>query len=558
MFPYFFVPYEIPLEYSTDQEIQKDIFQFGTSLNEAMDLAKPQKEKNQHIAAIVLVKGVPFYGYHIGYQTYLKIYMTNPYEKHQMLEVLQSGAIQNISFQPHEAHLNFELQFLTDHNLYGMDWIHIEQHNVSSSFKIQFRLPMLDEPKANFHISQSSSDFTTSPSPIRLKSPQQENVYTSKTIPLELQSDIVPRSSYCELELDITGMSILNRHDLKERSIHTSLKREKEVQANAISNIEEESKKKLVKSLESIWIDEANRRRSRGVKEPIPPVVQLDERDSRKPWSAEPTLRRLMEKMMTGHNFDQASETQHASVLIPRVMTVFEAVEALYPSEYFNYQKNQHVSENKHSHVVSSAIEEQTALEFSSSPNASQTTPACASPSRIQTSNPIHFNVSATPSRYRVFDVHSQLDKSIIHSFIEDANSSFHQQDDVESPHNDHLKEDDEVLDEEEGDEEDEFEFSNEDSLRNSDIARWLEETEKEELHRRKTQVIAYEGDESITYEPRKLDFMAELQKIDSILQADHVHKTRKTVLNFTEEDEDEEEVEEAPFQISEVPPDPM
>lgn len=557
MFPYFFVPYEIPLEYSTDQEIQKDIFQFGTSLNEAMDLAKPQKEKNQHIAAIVLVKGVPFYGYHIGYQTYLKIYMTNPYEKHQMLEVLQSGAIQNISFQPHEAHLNFELQFLMDHNLYGMDWIHIEQHNVSSSFKIQFRLPMLDEPKANFHISQSSSDFTTSLSPIRLKSPQQENVYTSKTIPLELQSDIVPRSSYCELELDITGMSILNRHDLKERSIHTSLKREKEVQANAISNIEEESKKKLVKSLESIWIDEANRRRSRGVKEPIPPVVQLDERDSRKSWSAEPSLRRLMERMMTGHDFDQASETQHASVLIPRVMTVFEAIEALYPSEYFDYQKKQHVSENKHSHVVSSAIEEQTVLEFPSSPNASQTTPARASPSRIQTSNPTHFNISATPSRYRVFDVHSQLDKSIIHSFMEDANSSFHQQDDVESLHNDHLKEDDEVLDEE-----DEFEFSNEDSLRNSDIARWLEETEKEEtkkrLYRHKTQVIAYEDDESITYEPRKLDFMAELQKIDSILQADHVHKTRKTVLNFTEEDEDEEKVEEAPFQISEVPPDPM
>ncbi|KAI8639136.1 hypothetical protein BD408DRAFT_392872, partial [Parasitella parasitica] len=354
VFPYFFVPYDIPVEHTTDQEIQKGIFQFGTSLNEAMDLAKPQKEKNHHIAAIVLVKGVPFYGYYVGYKTYLKIYMINPCEKHQMLEILQSGAIQNISFQPHEAHLNFELQFLMDHNLYGMDWIHIEQHNVSPSFKVQFRLPIL-------------------------KSPQQENIYTSKTVPLDLQSDAVPKSSYCELELDITGMSILNRHDLKERNIHTSLRREKIVQAAALSHPAEESKKKLVKSLESIWVDEANRRQSRGIREPIPSVTQLDEREPRKPWLAEPELRRLMEKMMTGHTFDEASETQQPSILMPRLMTVLEAIEALYPDEYFECRKSRLVSENP----VSSTVEEQITLEFTSSPtNRAQNTPANTPPSQ--------------------------------------------------------------------------------------------------------------------------------------------------------------------------------
>ncbi|OAD06266.1 hypothetical protein MUCCIDRAFT_9808, partial [Mucor lusitanicus CBS 277.49] len=396
VFPYFFIPYDIPAEYTTDQEIQKDIFQFGKALNEAMDLARPPKEPNQHIAAIVLVKGVPFYGYHVGYRTYLKIYMTNPFEKHQMLEILQSGAIQNTSFQPHEAHLNFELQFLMDHNLYGMDWIHIEEHNISPGLKIQFRLPLLDEPKANYYISQSSASST-------------------KTIPLALQSDAVPKSSYCELELDITGMSIRNRHDLKERSIHTSLMREKHIQAEAMQHAEEESRKKLVLSLQSIWVDETNRRKSRGIKDPIPPVAQLDEREPRKPWAAEPTLRRLMEKMMTGHPFDQVSETQQPSILMPKVMTVFEAIEALYPTEYFEYEANQHAAPP-------------------------QTPASYHTPARTEDMSSIHL-----PSSTEEEDALAQL----------------------------------------EDDDDDELEFSNEDSLRISDIARWLEETEREESKKR-------------------------------------------------------------------------
>ncbi|CEP18773.1 hypothetical protein [Parasitella parasitica] len=575
VFPYFFVPYDIPIGYTTDEEVQKDIFQFGTSLNEAMDLARPQKKKNQHIAAIVLVKGVPFYGYHVGYKTYLKIYITNPNEKHQMLKILQSGAIQDISFQPHEAHLNFELQFLIDHNLYGMDWIHIEQHNISPSFKIQFRSPMLDEPKANYHRSQSSSDISTSSHfLISLNSPQQENFYTSKTVPLDLQSDAVPRSSYCELELDITGMSILNRHELKERSIHSSLKREKQVQASALNQPEEESKKKLVKSLESIWADETSRRRSRGIREPIPPVTQLDEREPRKPWSAEPALRRLMEKMMTGHAFDEVSETQQPSALIPQIMTVFEAIEALYPDEYFVYQQSQHILD----HPASSPVEKQHTLEFTSSPtNRVESTPACTPPSYILNSNPRHFNVSATPSRYRTLDVQSQLNTSIIHSFIEGINSSLYQVDEGELPHHGDESNDDDFVEEN-----DEFELSNEDNLRNSDIARWLEETEREEvearLKRRKTRVIAYEGDESITYEPRKLDFKAEADRIDTILKTEHTHKTRKEVLNFAEEEEDieddfknqdndkgkgkgkgkEDKRGSESFTISDIPPEPM
>lgn len=41
-------------------------------------------------------------------------------------ELLQAGTIMNQSYQPHEAHVPFILQFFLDYNLYGMNLIHIK------------------------------------------------------------------------------------------------------------------------------------------------------------------------------------------------------------------------------------------------------------------------------------------------------------------------------------------------------------------------------------------------------------------------------------------------
>jgi hypothetical protein len=545
-----------------------------------MNLARPNTEKDHHIAAIVLTKGIPFYGYHIGYQTYLKIYMTNPYEKQQMLDILQTSAIRNTSYQPHEAHLNFELQFLIDHNLYGMDWIHIDENHgldsASASFGIRFRLPLLDEPKATYHISQSSSSISHSsispPPPVIPKSSDTKlPVYTSKTIPIQLQSDTIPRESYCELEMDITGMSILNRHDLKERSIHTSLKKEKEVQAYTLNNAEEVDK--LVKSLDNIWKDEASRRRSRGIKEPIPPVTQVDEREPRVPWSVEPTLRRLMENMMSHQSFDEVSQTQDPSVLIPGVMTVFQAVEALYPEDYFVYAQEELQQEQQQSSQTSLVIKEETER-LVSSPGSlfSSTLPPRSTdvtPCRVVTSPPPttpvsnQFNVSATPSRYRVWNLPSQLDKSVIHTVMEGF--SFHLDEEQEEPHDDkvsgykddegdgHTKQDD--FDEDEDDDDDAFSLEN--SLRNSDLVRWLEKSEREAVDKRHpTQIIEYEPPES-SYKPRKLDFIAESEKMEAILQTQS-RKVKKDILDFSECADNEDDSNQRPFDISTVPPDSM
>jgi hypothetical protein len=577
VYPYFLIPYSIPKEYTTEQEIQKDIFHFGTSLNEAMNLAKPNAEKDQHIIAIVLTKGIPFYGYHVGYQSYLKIYMANPYEKQQMLDLLQSEAIMETKFQPCEAHLNFELQFLMDHNLYGMDWLHIDEEQPIAS--PVFRLPLLEEPKCSYPISQSSSaNISTNVNQSnndKNDDIHQHPVYTSKTLPAKLQSSNVPRESYCELELDITGMSILNRLDLNERSIHTSLVKEKEIQREALSNPEEEAKKKLVKSLESIWKDEASRRKSRNILDPIPPVAQTDKREPQKPWVAEPSLRRLMKKMMTGHEFDQKSETQEPSALMQEVMTVFQAVEALYPEDYYiwkNQQRQQieQVINAPTSQMSADKVKSDNAISNSDNSKSSSELRLPSIPDTSRASNTRRsitpppstqqrlglFNVSATPSRYRAWDIPTRLDKSIIDTLIRDP--SFHEDRDDENEEEQAYAD---TMDNEnptiEDDNEDDNYFSQVDHITNSDVRKWIEESESNHHQKFPTTAIEYSEDPPISFQPRKLDFLAESEKINKILH-EQKHSasapSKKDILS----DMAESDTDDNPLDISNVPPDPV
>ncbi|MPC09482.1 DNA polymerase zeta catalytic subunit [Portunus trituberculatus] len=45
---------------------------------------------------------------------------------HQTTTCPQNGVVQGRVFQPHEAHVPFVLQFLMDHNLHGMNMIHLQ------------------------------------------------------------------------------------------------------------------------------------------------------------------------------------------------------------------------------------------------------------------------------------------------------------------------------------------------------------------------------------------------------------------------------------------------
>ena len=55
----------------------------------------------------------------------LQIYFYNYYILKRASDLLAGGSVLNQSLQPHESHVPFELQFLMDYNLQGMNLIHL-------------------------------------------------------------------------------------------------------------------------------------------------------------------------------------------------------------------------------------------------------------------------------------------------------------------------------------------------------------------------------------------------------------------------------------------------
>jgi DNA polymerase zeta len=62
------------------------------------------------VGHISLIKGVPFFGYSVGYKVFLKVYMLNPVHMTRFADLLHQGAIMNRIFQLYESHLQYILQ----------------------------------------------------------------------------------------------------------------------------------------------------------------------------------------------------------------------------------------------------------------------------------------------------------------------------------------------------------------------------------------------------------------------------------------------------------------
>jgi DNA polymerase zeta len=140
-YPYFYVPF--PMD-SNDplrpERVIKLCQRFAVSLNHAICLAMRQNPtsaasiskngggtdpRHLHVVSVMLVKGVPFYGYHIGYSYFLKISLVNPSRMFVALEQLRKPAVLGREWQPHEAHMNHVLQFMCDFDLYGCGWLEL-------------------------------------------------------------------------------------------------------------------------------------------------------------------------------------------------------------------------------------------------------------------------------------------------------------------------------------------------------------------------------------------------------------------------------------------------
>jgi DNA polymerase zeta len=94
------------------------------SIDHALQIINNKHDDTSYVFKILPVRGIPFYGYHGDKQVFLKILLYAPENVKKLSDLLLSGAIMNETYQPHESHIPFPLQFMIDYNLYGMNFIH--------------------------------------------------------------------------------------------------------------------------------------------------------------------------------------------------------------------------------------------------------------------------------------------------------------------------------------------------------------------------------------------------------------------------------------------------
>lgn len=237
------------LEYSgslAPKDVNVAIQTLQMSIDHALAISYRQNHydaKNRYVAHISLVKGVPFYGYHVGYKFYLKIYLLNPLHMTRLADLLREGAVMKRVLQPHESHMQYIAQWMCDYNLYGCAYI--------DCTKVKFRAPVPDYFEVD-HLSHPWHD---------------------QSIPPELIWDdaVLSKQSHCALEVDIRAEDIVNRRSIESRDVHHDF-----VERLRPLPIDQ----KLVNSMAGLWKDETRRRKLRmGMKDPdstpFPPEVLI-------------------------------------------------------------------------------------------------------------------------------------------------------------------------------------------------------------------------------------------------------------------------------------------
>lgn len=313
-YPYLYIAYNESLE---KEHVDHYIGTLRHSIDHALALSYRRNPYDNpraasFVAHISLVKGVPFFGYNVGYKYYLKVYLLNPMHMTRFADLLQQGAILARAFQPYEAHLQYLLQWMCDFNLYGCAYIEAE--------KPLFRAPV--------PIKDELDDWTRFWHDGSIKPDQL------------LDSDRFPRQSHCQLELDIRVEDIQNRHSIQPRELHHSFIE----RLASLENLPPEEK--LVHSMAGLWKDETKRRKLRmGLTDPssspFPPEVLVsmsaDPRNTDNGgWVHEQEFRELVEQLASQERKARSeADLSFESFLsqkqqVDSVQTVLESVKELF------------------------------------------------------------------------------------------------------------------------------------------------------------------------------------------------------------------------------------
>ncbi|KAJ5459841.1 DNA polymerase zeta catalytic subunit [Penicillium daleae] len=205
-FPYLYIEYNGSL---SPEAVSSAIRTLHLSIDHALAVSYRRNaydRKTAYVAHITLVKGIPFYGYHVGYRTFFKIYLLNPFYITRLADLLHQGAVMKRPLQPYESHLH----------------------------KVKFRAPVPEYLELS-NLNHRWHDRSISPESI-------------------LDDPALQKQSHCPLEVDVCVQDILNRFDIKERPLHHDFT---EFLRPAAVN------ERLVPSVAGLWQDETRRRKKR-------------------------------------------------------------------------------------------------------------------------------------------------------------------------------------------------------------------------------------------------------------------------------------------------------
>lgn len=281
VFPYIYVPY-----FGEDlSQVDEIIDQLHKSINYNMGTAfrKDLSNDPNFVANITLCKAVDFYGFSVGWQLYLKVYLLNPSYVNKCADLLIKGKICGRVLQPYEAHLPHILQFFADCNLFGCGWLKINECCYRGSL-----------PDDNCD----------------------ELTQRAKFIPSDDE-----KMGYAELELDITADLILNRKQLVETGVNGSLKKSSGESLNPDD--------KTVNSLRELWQEDVKRRR----KQNLGPYQDPDEFSQRPPveskWEREEEHRAAFRKKFFAPEGNLMAKTLHLQSY-DSVPTVFQVTNRMF------------------------------------------------------------------------------------------------------------------------------------------------------------------------------------------------------------------------------------
>lgn len=208
VFPYIFIPYD-GLDTDSPATMNQKCAQLHQILEIKSQLSMVKKKDIKqfkqkinglkYIANVSVVKGVPFYGFHVGWSLFYKISLLDAGFTNKLSDLIRDGKMFDKPIETFETQLPFLLQFSADFNLFGCSWVDLDQ--------CYFRTPVLNTALDldKIMLSEELEDFLVQ---FRHES---RNVLSQKEF---------PRMGNGLLEIDVLPQFIRNVDDIHPRDLH--------------------------------------------------------------------------------------------------------------------------------------------------------------------------------------------------------------------------------------------------------------------------------------------------------------------------------------------------